>query len=99
MPSSSNKNLSSHSHDDDSTGFDYHNRRLAIQHVLKTIYQQAEPELWHEKQVVSGIMDLLGIPSGSRNSVKKVLLDILEAEKHNKKYNAKSGVSRRVRRN
>ena len=61
MPSSSNKNLSSHSNDDESTGFDYYNRRLAIQHVFKTIYQQAEPELWHEKQVVSGIMDRLGI--------------------------------------
>ena len=49
------------------------------------------------KQVVSGTNDRLGIPSGSRNCVKKVLLDILEAEKHIKKYNAKSGVSRRGR--
>ena len=97
MPSSSNKNLSSHSHDDESTGFDYYNRRLAVEHVFKTIYQQAEPELWHEKQVVSGIKDRLGIPSGSRNSVKKVLLDILEAKKHKEKYNAKSGVLRRGR--
>ena len=46
---SSNNNLSSHSHDDDSAGFDYYNRRLTIKHVFKTIYQQAEPELWHDK--------------------------------------------------
>ena len=42
-------------------------------------------------------MDRLGIPSGSRNSVKKVLSDILEGEKRNDKYNAKSGVLRRGR--
>ena len=29
-------------------------------HVFKTIYQQAWPELWHEKQVISGIMHRLG---------------------------------------
>ena len=38
MQSSSNKNLSSHAHDDESIDFHYYNRRLAIQHVFKTIY-------------------------------------------------------------
>ena len=39
------KKGSSHSHNDESIGFDYYNKRLAIKHVFKTIYQQAEPEL------------------------------------------------------
>ena len=81
------KKLSSYSHDNESTGFDYYYRKWAMKPVFKIIYPQAEPELWHEKQIVSGIIDRLG----------KVLPGFLEAEKHNEKYNAKSGVSRRGR--
>ena len=74
IKSTANKNHSSHSHDDESTGFDYYDRRLAIEQVFKTLYKQRVPDMWHEEHVESGIMDRLDFPSGSRNSVKKYYL-------------------------
>ena len=83
-----------HSHYDESTGFDYYNKRLAIEHVFETIYRHAEPNCSTKSTLYR---ELLIGSAGSRISVMKVSLNILETEIYNVKHNAILGVSRRSR--
>jgi hypothetical protein len=54
-------------------------RRWAIYTVFYSCYDGIDKEFWAEKQVIVGIMNRLGIPRGSRNSVEKVLDNIVLA--------------------
>ena len=78
---------------DNSTGLDYY-RRCAIQHG---VYGLAKPDQWNVCGVVTGIMKRLGIPRDSRDSVKRVLLDVLKAKEESTVFDPSHSLSRRGR--
>jgi hypothetical protein len=73
-------------------------RRWAIYTVFYSCYDGIDKEFWAEKQVIVGIMNRLGIPRGSRNSVEKVLDNIVLARLEDRMYDPNCNLRFRGRR-
>jgi hypothetical protein len=65
-------------------------RRLAIYSVFYSCYGGVDKEFWASNGVIVGIMNRLGIPRGSRQSVENVLDDILLARSEDRTYDPSS---------
>ena len=75
---------------------DDHTRRLAVSLLYRQCGSVAE-DIWDTNPIVAFILDALGIPPGSRASVKNVMRDVQVFEKdydpnHNAKKHGKNGL-------